>query len=293
MAKNDLINEALPRKPDERRLSPRSELHFTQAPIIEDRLSGDSLPVFDAGSSHFTGQPEEKDRNRKSRARATLEEFLEPLDGVSLPGIERLKKHVRDKYRRGCKPNTIRSKIQGVPRFLRFLQEQGKQEIEDVSREDLEGFVEHEQDRGMAPTTVRNRLGISRTFLVCLADEGVVDPLVLLRPLRVKVPDTLPRAMAPDDVKALIDAIVDVRARAMVFIMLRTGMRIGEVLDARMLDVHLKERRIEIPQASKNGTGRVVYLADDACVAIRAWFRVRDETRAFVFHSPCRDRLGY
>ena len=41
-------------------------------------------------------------------------------------------------------------------------------------------------------------------------------------------------------------------------------MRIGELLQTRTMDVHIRERRIEIYEGEKNRLGRVVYLSDDA-----------------------------
>ena len=58
---------------------------------------------------------------------------------------------------------------------------------------------------------------------------------MLARRIRLKKPETLPRAMDPDDVKRLLSVIDQPRDRAMVLVLLRTGMRIGELLNTRML----------------------------------------------------------
>ena len=41
----------------------------------------------------------------------------------------------------------------------------------------------------------------------------------------------------------------------MFLVLLRTGMRIGELLTTRMEDVHMKEKRINIIEASKTRPG--------------------------------------
>jgi site-specific recombinase XerD len=56
----------------------------------------------------------------------------------------------------------------------------------------------------------------------------------LSKKVSVKVPDALPRAMAPEDVKQLLCAIDNTRNRAMVLMLLRTGMRIGELFALRV-----------------------------------------------------------
>jgi integrase/recombinase XerD len=269
------------------------EFHFTPVPILQEYLPSFSLPVCFTEAQQLFDLQQSMLQEQQERARSGLQGVLRPLDGICLPGIEALKEHLRYKYRRGCKPNTLHGTIAGGKMFLRFLEKQGKEKIEQVSREDLEAFVEHEQDRGMKPQTVRSHLAVIRAFLAHLANEGVIDYRILLRPLRIKLPDPLPRAMAAEDVKVLTDAVEDIRARAMILVLLRTGMRIGELLDTKMCDVHLKERRIDIPQASKNATGRVVYLSEDSRQALGAWFKIRDEEKTFVFYSACRPQLGY
>ena len=52
--------------------------------------------------------------------------------------------------------------------------------------------------------------------------------------------------MEPYDVKCLLAVLDGVRNRAMILVLLRTGMRIGELLDTRLSDVHLEEKKILI-----------------------------------------------
>jgi integrase len=81
--------------------------------------------------------------------------------------------------------------------------------------------------------------------------------------------------MDPLDVKRLLSVTQNVRDRAMILVLLRTGMRIGELLRTRVSDVHLAERKILLWVGEKNRTGRVVYLSEDACEAVRAWIEAR------------------
>ena len=74
---------------------------------------------------------------------------------------------------------------------------------------------------------------MSHAFLRHLTEEGVIGAEVLARRIRLKRPDTLPRAMDPDDVQQLLSVIDQPRDRALVLVLLRTGMRIGELLNTR------------------------------------------------------------
>ena len=84
--------------------------------------------------------------------------------------------------------------------FLSYLKEKGRTSLETITREDISGFIEHEQDRGMQPKTVYSRLRWIYAFVSYLVDREVAHPGLLKRKMRVKVPEALPRAMDPEDV---------------------------------------------------------------------------------------------
>jgi integrase/recombinase XerD len=123
--------------------------------------------------------------------------------------------------------------------------------------------------------------------------QEVVSAEVLARRIRLKKPETLPRAMDPDDVKQLLFVIDNPRDRDMIMVLLRTGMRIGELLNTKMNDLHVRDRRIDIYEGEKNRLGRVVYLSDDAMNALQAWLNIRDTHKEFLFYANGRKNMSY
>jgi integrase len=107
------------------------------------------------------------------------------------------------------------------------------------------------------------------------------------------VPDFLPRAIAPGDVRKLLGAIKETRARAMILVLLRTGMRIGEVLRLNVRDLDIRERKIHIYEGEKNCLGRVVYLSDDALMALKLWLGKRNPETEYLFPGLQHKHLGY
>jgi len=84
------------------------------------------------------------------------------------------------------------------------MQRRGKAALEQILRDDLDAFIEHEQDRGSKISSVRNRVASLQVFLRILIKAEVVNAKVLSQPIRLKVPKSLPRAMEPYDVKCLL-----------------------------------------------------------------------------------------
>jgi site-specific recombinase XerD len=132
-----------------------------------------------------------------------------------------------------------------------------------------------------------------KAFMRYLVEQQVVSSDILFKRMVIRVPESLPKAMEIEDERKLVRVIDDVRNRAMILLLLRTGMRIGELLGTRPQDIDLKERKIQIWEALKNRRGRVVYFTDDAKEALMAWYRIRDPGKANVFYANDRDSLTY
>jgi site-specific recombinase XerD len=212
---------------------------------------------------------------------------------MELPAKEHIEHYMRHKWRLNHKPRTLASSFTSVMLFLDFYGKLGKREIERIERIDLEAFIEHEQDRGLRISTVRTRLACIIAFLHFLMEQEVIPGSVLKRGIKLKLPEVLPRAMNPTDVRKLLCVIDPIRDRALFVLLLRTGIRIGEALGLRLNDLDIKGRKVHLYEGEKNSMGRVVYLSDDALFAIKLWLRRRDKNKEFVFYGQGNGHLCY
>ena len=226
-------------------------------------------------------------------ANLLIEKGIKRLSAHEILGLDHVEEYLRALHRRNCRPNTIRSNVGAINLFLVFLKDKRDTSLETVSRDDLGAFIENEQDRGLKPRTVNTRLKALSAFLLFLIEREIVQADVLKKRMTIKVPESLPRAIDPDDVKQLLKVIKKPRDRALILVLLRTGMRIGELLSTQMRDLNLKEKTIEIFEAQKNRVGRVVFLSDDALVALKKWLKERDPNKDYLFYSLQNNTLAY
>jgi site-specific recombinase XerD len=236
---------------------------------------------------------EKLERTEYEQKAKALRWALNRLADWDLPGKEHVEHYFRHMHRRNFRPRTYANNLVAIYIFLSVVKDSGKNRLEDVTKNDLEAFVEHEQDRGMMLSTVRTRLHCANAFLGYLIEAGIVSADVLARRIRLRKPEALPRAVDPDDVKQLISVIDNPKDRAMIMVLLRTGMRIGELLNTKMKDLHLKDRRIDIYEGEKNRLGRVVYLSDDALVALKTWLKMSDADHEFLFYAQGSKTMSY
>lgn len=224
---------------------------------------------------------------------ALLKRIITNIDGGDFAAKDYFAQYMHHKYRRNCQPNTLQQAATSLTQFLRFYRDSGKQHLQQMSREDLEAFVEYQQDRGLKSRSVRTRLCAVYAFIHFLIEHKVLGYELLERRIKIKLPDQLPRAIDAADVKQLLSVIDHVRDRALILLLLRTGMRIGELLSTKVHDVDLSNQRILIYQADKTGLGRVVYYSGDAQIALLPWLKVRNSFKEMLFYGRGRQSLSY
>jgi integrase/recombinase XerD len=129
----------------------------------------------------------------------------------------------------------------------------------------------------------RLKLTIVRALIRFLIGQGEVQHDVLSRNIMIKLPDKLPRAIDPEDSREFLQVIDNIRDNAFLLLLLRTGMRIGELLNTKLVDINLKDKKILIYEAMKTSAGRVVYYSEDAAAALDKWLKKRDCSRDTCF----------
>ena len=228
-----------------------------------------------------------------SQRRRILNRAVDKLEQSGLPGNEFAIAHLYDKYRRNLSANTLQHTGRTLLAFLSFFLEAGRQDFESITRKDIATFVENEQDRGLHITSVRHHLATVYAFLQFLVDNQILPQDILLKKIRIRLPEVLPKAIPAEDQKLFLAVIQDERDRALILLLLHTGMRIGELLQVTVADIILPERKILLHLGEKNNEGRVVYYSTDAEKALQAWLKIRNPDQKYLFHGNSQNQLSY
>ena len=130
------------------------------------------------------------------------------------------------------------------------------------------------RDAGRAPATVARALVAIRSLHAFLADEGLTDHDPAADVERPSVPQGLPKALAEDEITALLEAVVGEdavarRDRAILEVLYGTGMRISELVGLSLSDVDLADRLVRV--FGKGAKERIVPLGRHAHHALTAW----------------------
>ncbi|MCP3890410.1 MAG: tyrosine-type recombinase/integrase [Desulfobulbaceae bacterium] len=223
--------------------------------------------------------------NYPSDKRRVLTRWCSRLNDSGLSGSDLVVEYLHAKYIKNLSVSTIQQAGRIILYFLRFLSRDGTT-VYTMTRQNISAYVEYEQDRGLKMQSVANHLRALYTFIVFLVEQGVLTQEIMQRKIRIKLPDPLPRSIPAEDVQLLFEAIITIRDRAMLLLLLRTGMRIGELLMVKTTDISFTERKILIYLGEKNFQGRAVYFSEDAEKALKQWLKSRNKDSEYLFPSP-------
>jgi site-specific recombinase XerD len=154
----------------------------------------------------------------------------------------------------------------------------------DVKVQDIDAYIEHCQKEGHAIGTVNRRLCALRSFyqFLYLHDEHAIGNPVIPKRHFIRPGERLPRDVEDKNIKALFEGITNVRDRAMFLLMLRCGLRVGEVRNLSMPDLYLEPASGSLPRIWLHGKGsyqRVAYLSSQPLAALKLWLEQRPKVR--------------
>lgn len=156
----------------------------------------------------------------------------------------------------------------------------GDHPLGEITYRDVDAFVAWQCEKGFKPKTVNRRLTTIAALYEYFSaeDESLVCPVYYGRH-HLREPKRLPRPVPIEVLRRFFAAIDDVRDRAMFSLMLREGLRIGEVAALRLNDLLLKEETPRLVVNGKNSKQRPAYLANQALSALKDYLAVRPRSK--------------
>ena len=133
--------------------------------------------------------------------------------------------------------STIVAYGKDIEQLISFLEEVAKNQIHEVTKEDIEAFLAKMQKDGYTPKSISRKINSTRTFYRFLKINEYVtdDPSLLVAHPRYQLAP--PRILTPTEYRALRDAARnDPRMFAIIELLLQTGIRIGELANLRVSD---------------------------------------------------------
>jgi integrase/recombinase XerD len=172
--------------------------------------------------------------------------------------------------------NTELSYRRDLKKLVAFLQARGLTEWVNITKEDLDAYVEDMNEQHFAAATVSRNIASAKALFHYLKQEGVIEQDVSLELKAPKIEKKMPEILTTEEVVRLLeqpngDSPKEIRDKAMLELLYATGIRVTELITLKKSAVNLpmsfivcrdahKERVIPFGMAAKNALVR--YLSE-------------------------------
>jgi len=211
-----------------------------------------------------------------------LTQALEPdlltprLAGVPTSTARQVRAYLATLRRRNYSPATIESIMYLLTAFIQVLPPEQQACLSLVDRNNISVHIDRLQARSLKGATINNHLSAICGFFRFLLDQEQVERNPVLESHYLREREyPLPQAMTDEEVRRFLTVIQDKMDRAMFLLLLRSGLRVGEVADRDLADVDMEHQTVRIERGEKNGLGRIVYFSADAKAALEVWLAQR------------------
>jgi len=183
---------------------------------------------------------------------------------------------------RGMSPRSI-PHYGYIPKvFGRYLESRNAS-FEEADKDLLRGFIEYLRiDKKASGKTVENYFAVLSTFYDYLTFEGIIssNPVLPIRRRylrRYKDNGSMQerQLISIEDMARLINSEMDLRNKAILILLAKTGIRRKELITLDISDVDFIEMKIKLKPTAKRSNRTVFFDAETAFI-LRRWLKVRE-----------------
>jgi site-specific recombinase XerC len=190
-----------------------------------------------------------------------------------LPEIERFQRWLR---RKSPHTSTHIHYTNDLKLFFEWIEKPPRE----IDVHHVDSFIAHCQNAGHAIATVNRRLASLRSFyhFLAIVDEKAPKNPVIPKHHFIHRGQQLPRDVQDSELVTLFSVMDSTRDRAIFLLMLRCGLRVGEVRNLSLADLYLEPSMGSLPRLwlhGKGGAQRVVYLSSQPQAALHSWLEER------------------
>lgn len=203
---------------------------------------------------------------------------------------EVLEMFFKDRRGRGCGVHALAAYHQHCTLFARWLEEVGVSEVEDMNAQHIEDYIESLRTRDqfgrrqgkLSPVTIHKRMKHLRTFFLWLSEKGFISKDLVYSFTMPKTRRRLPKALSPEQVKTLLSAKMSSRDKAIIYLILDSGLRLAESAGLIVSDIDLTRGMARV-RHGKGDKERYVLFGSNTAECLRVWLAARRSQTEFVF----------
>lgn len=198
-----------------------------------------------------------------------------------------LKRYVACSRIDGKSEKTVRQYIWICNRLSTFL----KKPYTDMSANDIRYFLAEQKAQGIQSVTVENYRAFISAFFHWMTVEEIIpkNPTVKVKPIKCEIKEKLPYSSVEiDKIRSACDSL---KRRAMVEVLLSSGVRCNELVGLDISDVDLRNRTILV-RNGKGGKSRRTYISEVAAEYLGRYLSTRKDSDVELFRTQQCERYS-
>jgi len=184
---------------------------------------------------------------------------------LSDEGLQKIKEFKQWLRSRRYSENTIGTYVDALKIFLRYYADKP---ISEITNQDIILFNNHYILANKLSSSFQNQVVNAIKLFFRTIENKKLDPELIHRPKRAKL---LPNVLSKEEIKLILQALSNLKHRAMLSLIYSCGLRRSELLNMRLKDID-SNRHLLIIRQSKGRKDRIAPLSEKTLQLLRDYF---------------------
>ena len=187
---------------------------------------------------------------------------------------------------KGLSENSISSYVNDIKIFIDFFKNKYGEDINSINHILVSEYIKELKNLGRKPLTINRKIAAIKNYNDFFVDIGIQKENVIKAKDYIKI---YPQLMAPyspsekDVLKLKLEAKDNKRNLAIIVTLSNTGMRVSELINLRITDLHFESRIIMVK--GKGNKVRIVIMSDAVYDAIKAYLDERKQNNTYELNN--------
>ncbi len=200
-----------------------------------------------------------------------MEKAIDSLPEIDAKGLEQLESFASWLRSSRYSVNTLKTYVDGLRVFFRFCR---NKPVEDITVSDLIDFNNRFVLKNRYSSSYQNQVINAIKLYFRKIENRSLDIEAIQRPRREH---KLPNVLSKEEVKSILEALPNVKHRAMLSLIYACGLRRSELLNLKPTDVD-SNRHLLVIRNAKGKKDRIVPISDKLIDMLRSYFKVYKPT---------------
>lgn len=149
---------------------------------------------------------------------------------------------------------------------------------------DIRFHLALEKERGVSNVSLENTRAYLSTFFQWMTDEELIPKNPVLKINTIKCPEEVKLPFSDVEIDALRGACVTKKERAIVELLLSSGVRVSELTNMKVKDIDFQALKVLVVEG-KGGNGRKTYTTAVSAKHIQDYLTDRKENGEYIFYN--------